>query len=321
MDHFQNKVNLSADWNIRVTLPFLTPNFFIYIFTQCSPSLFPGWLEKAADVLRLSLPWLPRLCFLKVLCPFLCHGAPDMSPHSCGSSPATGPANQTPPCDQLGHTGRGNQKCSLCTLAEVDTPLLCSCSWLAGFVQFLGSSALQTSWVYHMGRGFIKVLNSHGSAALLGSGFCPAPLRRPGARGQEESVKSTSTITSSLHLSVIFLTCALSGACRFSNGWFSFSSYLWSGTSVFTKHQMLPSAFQGPSPLLISNAGRRLGLLCFLCQRVHAVTSECGHKWCATNFTPCHLGKDWKNWMSASQYKGKVAWEQTVLVAFSCKAL
>jgi len=135
-------------------------------------------------------------------------------------------------------------------------------------------------------------------------------------------IKSTNTLTSSLRLSVTLLTCAdVSEACSFSSGWkISFSLPLWPGTSVFTKHGALVSACRGPSPPLISNAGRRLGSLCLPCQRVHAVTSECGHKWCATNFTPWHLGKDWKNWISASQYKGKAAWEQAVLVALSCRA-
>lgn len=44
-------------------------------------------------------------------------------------------------------------------------------------------------------------------------------------RSQEVSQKQN-TLTSSLHLSITFLTCSVSGACRFSNGWFSFSSYL-----------------------------------------------------------------------------------------------
>lgn len=83
-----------------------------------------------------------------------------------------------------------------------------------------------------MGRGFIRVLglpehpHSHSCAALLVGGFSPARLRRPGARDQGESAKSTNTLTSSLSLPIMFLTCAVSGAFGFSNGWFSFSSYL-----------------------------------------------------------------------------------------------
>lgn len=113
----------------------------------------------------------------------------------------------------------------------------------------------------------------------------------------------------------------VSEACRFFNGWFSFSTSLIRDFTFYKAPSASNCIPRALTPLLVSDAGRRLGSLCSPCQRVHAVTSECGHKRCATNFTPCHLGNDWENWISASQYKGKVAWEQAVLVALSCRAL
>lgn len=41
MDHFQSKMNLSTDWNIRLTSPFLIPNFFDeYVFLHSALQIF-----------------------------------------------------------------------------------------------------------------------------------------------------------------------------------------------------------------------------------------------------------------------------------------
>lgn len=133
-------------------------------------------------------------------------------------------------------------------------------------------------------------------------------------------VKSTNTLTASLCPSRFWLTLMFQkhvdfpvvGFILFTTLIRNFSFYIAQSASICVLRAFTPPDFKH---------WRRMGSLCLLCQGVHAVTSECGHKWCATNFTLCHLGKDWKNWISASQYKGRVGWEQAVLVAFSWGAL